>query len=352
MPDRPVRSGCDDPVAEPPALAWTAQSPPEASSDLSLGQAMIDVDPTVPWTSSAVTVHELGHSLFGLSDEYAAPEPGLRPEDGSAEPSNCSNTGADHPNCAYNLADAEAKWGDLVGELDPFFDEYQETLESYGLWGDGPLPELREAATVGFHINGTVLKPTKYSFMSSDTLKRPFVPVFGSLNRRWAETILNLFAGTANLDNQLLESVLDPSCEPRTGGVACQGQLHPYVQAPADGLQIHAGGPPVTCRLDQSRNEDPIQVTCPVVEPVGDMILASTTGTDWVEVAETPPSALEDSDGPQSPTTVTYVDSSDEQAAPPDPTDDKAPTLLLSGILLAITAATLTGVYVLKRRRR
>jgi hypothetical protein len=272
----------------------------------------------------------------------------------SADSNDCAidATFSGHPNCANSLADAEAKWGDLVGELDPFFDEYQETLESYGLWGDGPLPELREGVTVGFHINGNVLKPTKYSFMSSDTLKRPFVPVFGSLNRRWAETLLNVFTGTAKLDNQLLESVLDLSCEPRTDGVACQGQLNPYVEAPADGLQIHAGGPPVTCHLDQARNEDPTQVTCPVVEPVGDMILASIIGTDWVEVAATPPSAAEDPDDPQPPTTATYVDSPDEQAAPPDPTNNKAPTVLLPAILLALAATTLAGMYVLRRRRR
>jgi hypothetical protein len=151
---------------ESQAFAWTTSIPPQTQSEFFAGHANVSMDPTDMWPASDTVVHELGHSLFGLRDEYGPPaRPGLRPEDVSADLGGCRiGLGLHHtprpPNCAISLTDAEARWGDLVGDLDPFFDEYRQSLESYGLWEDGPYHARKEDVTVGYHVTAEWLKPT------------------------------------------------------------------------------------------------------------------------------------------------------------------------------------------------
>ncbi len=135
----------------------------------------------------SVFAHETGHAVFGLQDEY---------EKTNSE----SDTGYDnpqygYPNCAKNIEEAEEWWGDLEGQIDPFYYSYSNRIINNSLSDIPPYWDLK----IGFHEGGcgseygnaNVIRPTKISIMRSSKL-----PVFGSVNRARIEQILDLFDGT------------------------------------------------------------------------------------------------------------------------------------------------------------
>ncbi len=180
-----------------PGSAWGAASfpsfygslePPESQQAIHFGLAGVGVEPERPWTSTYLLVHELGHSLFGLDEEYfdrESPEP---IEEGEGEEF--------APHRAANLTQAESWWGDLVGEVDPFFYEYRDTLVSYGLWEAKEHFEFETALTVGYFPVPLGIKPTGYSVMAWTRPEGGAIPVFGSVNRLRASQILQLWTGT------------------------------------------------------------------------------------------------------------------------------------------------------------
>lgn len=125
----------------------------------------------------SLLTHESGHALFGLRDEYY---------EGDREESIYG-----YPQCAHNQDEAEEWWGDLVGQIDPFYYEVAEFMDK-----EINVNEIK----IGF-INGGcfgtpygeegVLRPTEKSMMKYHY----DMPVFGSANRRRVEQVLDLFSG-------------------------------------------------------------------------------------------------------------------------------------------------------------
>lgn len=100
------------------------------------------------------------------------------------------------PNVAADRTEAEAWWGDLVGEVDPFFYEYRDVLIGYGLWAAKEQFDFERALTVGFFPTATCIKPTRYSVMAWRLPQEGAIPVFGSVNRLRATQVLQLWTGT------------------------------------------------------------------------------------------------------------------------------------------------------------
>ena len=163
-----------------------SREPPTSQQDARFGFATVTVDPERPWRSMNTLVHELGHSLFGLDEEYFS-------LDGESH-GDCEEGLA--PNRARDMTEAQMWWGDLVGQIDPFFFEYRDTLVSYGLWEAKEPFEFEKALTVEFFPAGCGFKPTGYSIMSWARPDQGAIPVFGSVNRLRASQILELWTGT------------------------------------------------------------------------------------------------------------------------------------------------------------
>lgn len=142
------------------------------------------VDDTTPWRDAPTVAHELGHTLFGLRDEYRDPSSSF-PHYG-------------RPNCAESREQAERWWGDHLGEVDPMAERYREVVETYQ-------PDLRDigdellAEWVGIGIHEhpcgasadapASFVPTRRGLMAHE------LPVFGTVNRERAEQVLGLFTG-------------------------------------------------------------------------------------------------------------------------------------------------------------
>ena len=122
-----------------------ALQPPESQESVRFGLAFVEVEPRRSWMSAGVLIHEMGHSLFGLWDEYFDTEAPGQPGD------ECDSVA---PNVAADQAEAETWWGHLVGEVDPFYYEYRETLVDYGLWAAREQFDFDSALPVGFFSAG------------------------------------------------------------------------------------------------------------------------------------------------------------------------------------------------------
>ncbi len=147
-------------------------------------------------TAPSQLAHELGHGIFGLADEKTdAPyqsDPNAIPR---IQP----------PDCVATLADAQALWGSMIGQMDPFYYEWRNTLERNGQWSTLFPADVQwwknidQGLRVGYYYGqcygytqGTnVIRPTDYSIMNQSQ-----IAVFGSVNRRQIETILGFFSGS------------------------------------------------------------------------------------------------------------------------------------------------------------
>ncbi len=202
----------------------------------------------MPLSETETFTHELGHAVFDLRDEYT--QYGRDTKHG-------------YPNCAPDMEIAEAWWGDLVGEVDPFLGEYASVMESYGQWVPGRA-ELEASFAVGYEWGGCygeqggagAVRPTADSIMHGQT------PVFGSVNRRRAEEIMDLWTGR---DVLRAATDLDVVCERPADdpwSVACRGSLVPYVDPPGDGLVMSVGGDEDDCTATGSAGGEPVVVVC------------------------------------------------------------------------------------------
>ncbi len=153
----------------------------------------VDGGPTQP----SQLAHELGHGIFGLADEktdggydVAGTPPRLRA-----------------PSCVATLAEAQSLWGSMVGQIDPFYTEWKQTLQQNGQWNVLFPADVHvwrtmdEGMRVGYYYgqcygdrNGrNVIRPTDFSIMHQSQ-----VAVFGLVNRRQVETVLSFFSGTGS----------------------------------------------------------------------------------------------------------------------------------------------------------
>lgn len=202
--------------------------------------------------------HEWGHGLFGLRDEYYGfDERGIT---------------AGYPNCAPDLETAEAWWGDLVGETDPFAAEVveirNERLESrYGFRDD-----LTDRTAIEITAGGCYsdFESTEVYRPSADSLMNSEVPVFGVVNRRRVQEVLDRFSGRgpmATLGDMTL------SCEALTGFVTCRGELQTYLDRPLSIVAINS----IPCEFGKGRplaggEVGPVPVTCTTIAPPSDPV--------------------------------------------------------------------------------
>ncbi len=138
------------------------------------------------WGNPQILAHELGHAVFGLSDEYVGQELGF---DGRPDLSS-------FPTCAETVDEATAWWGDRVGAVDPMFSIWVLELEDAGL-GLSPAAEIaaRSSVTVSF-IDGGCYGPAGSVRATADSLMNSNIPVLGTVNRDWAEQVLDQYTGT------------------------------------------------------------------------------------------------------------------------------------------------------------
>ena len=218
-----------------------------------LGQRYLDAD---------TLVHELGHALFDLRDEYV-------------EFGDDAFTRFGFPNCAESPEQAERWWGTLIGEVDPFYYQYVATLDGLGI---DHSPGIEDDLRVGFITGGCygqddeAVRPTEDSLMNSQ------VPVLGSVNRQRVEEILRLFSGRRTLTfGDLVREMADLAsfeCDPSGWvgeTVTCGGSFPPYIDLPDDAAIRVRLGPEaiVECAIEAAAGERGAAVSCPAV-PTGE----------------------------------------------------------------------------------
>jgi hypothetical protein len=161
---------------------------------------------TQSWSN--ILTHELGHNIFNLADEYKK----------SIKLSASTTNGEDIQkdarlskelikktyNCANNLEEAQSKWGQYIGQVDPEFyylkSQYQkidskafkfEVLEDRYRIKSTPHYCNSEISDARDESSEPNFKPSETSLMDYTGL-----PIWGSYNRKQVETILNAIPGT------------------------------------------------------------------------------------------------------------------------------------------------------------
>ena len=163
---------------------FTGPGPPiPPLTDDPFANSVVVIDSSYPAEGAIHIPHELGHALFNLADEYVGEEFGF---DGRADLSSW-------PTCAEDPQEAEDWWGDLTGDLDDMLDIWDEEMDEAG-FPLGDLPAWKEDITVGAVDGGCYDVPGSVRATWDSLMNRNF-PVLGSVNRRWAEQILDLWEG-------------------------------------------------------------------------------------------------------------------------------------------------------------
>jgi misacylated tRNA(Ala) deacylase len=236
--------------------AWTSFDGREVltrGAGLAFGGVYLALPRTYPLGEADTLLHELGHSLFGLRDEYSS---GDRP------------VFYGYPNCASDESVARGWWGDLIGEVDPFVEEYASVMLRYQQW----LPDSLVAdLTVGYHRGGCysmeeeAVRPTIESVMNGQT------PVFGSVNRRRVEQVLGLFDGRAVLSDRSHVDAFECAVTSLGTPLAlCRVSVVPFVDPPEGGLGIEVGGTRGTCLWLPGEDASPGMVGCPAMALEGE----------------------------------------------------------------------------------
>jgi len=146
--------------------------------------AMAVVPSTYPALGFRTVPHELGHALFNLPDEYVGEQLGF---DGRENLSSW-------PSCAEDKAEADEWWGDLIGDVDPMLDIFLAELEEAGLPSQFPRTLWVESVEVS-SVDGGCYGVDGSFRATFDSLMNNSPPILGSVNRRWAEEILDLWEG-------------------------------------------------------------------------------------------------------------------------------------------------------------
>jgi len=126
--------------------------------------------------------HEFGHALLNLADEYVGQRLGY---DGRPDLSSW-------PSCAEDMAEATAWWGGLIGQVDPMMTTWANEMSEAGFPLD--VAFLSEQVKVA-NVDGGCYGPTGSFRATTDSLMNSNMPVLGSVNRAWAQQIIDLWAG-------------------------------------------------------------------------------------------------------------------------------------------------------------
>ncbi len=145
---------------------------------------VVVIDSAYPADGLLHVPHELGHAMFNLPDEYVGQQLGF---DGREDLSSW-------PSCAESDEEAEAWWGDLAGSVDPMVDLWITQMDEAGF----PVfdPGTLEANVAVSNVDGGCYGVAGSIRATFDSLMNQNIPVLGSVNRRWAEEILDLWEGT------------------------------------------------------------------------------------------------------------------------------------------------------------
>jgi len=223
-----------------------------ALDEIAFAGVYLAIDSNWRFGAATTLAHEFGHSLFDLRDEYV--EFGRTTQYG-------------YPNCASDVSEAEAWWGDLVGEVDPFVYEYLDDRSRFDLY---TRDDLVDAVTVGNYVGGCygnvdVIRPTSDSIMNSE------VPIFGPTSRRRVEDLLGQFSGRSVLSSQddLSITCLPGVVSPPGRSVRCRGSLAPGVDAPLKGLRVGVAGSVVECTVAEIDDSGARKIECEGIELVG-----------------------------------------------------------------------------------
>jgi hypothetical protein len=321
-------------IAELPSF-WQSVTVPHPTDEVLLGSANQFIDPAEPFAAAQGIAHELGHSLFGLMDEYQ--RDALAPKLGP-------------PNCAEDQVQANNWWGDLVDDVDPQLATYRSALQRHGLWTDQMEATLEDDLTVGF-IDGwyrTIAQdaviPTRRSLMNDN------IPVFGSVNRRYAELVLQKWAGTAALTSEHLPDALTADCTNTAATTHCQFAVAPLLTKPTESIRIRIGEDSTACSFTPAINQDTSLITCPTVDRQGDILEASVNNGPWIKLADLTPSDATPTTTPAPPTSsTTNVDP--VAAASSDGSNRPTATIWATLIILGVVAAAITTRQIRKHSK-
>lgn len=175
--------------------------------DLGYVELRQDFTKPLPATQENILTHELGHALFGFSDEYI-----ISPD--------VDFGGVYTINCAEDEEQARARWGDLIGQYDPFLDKIADDYKR--IIGEDPRDDYEDMFS-GEPIKSTYLDENRVGIFGGNCAgESRFTPTdtgmmdkLSSTNPHWnpvlrrqIETIMATFSGeelTAN--NQSSSSV-------------------------------------------------------------------------------------------------------------------------------------------------
>lgn len=120
--------------------------------------------------------HELGHALFGMVDEYKQ-VPFL----------------IEGYNCTVNQQKAQANWGDLVGQTDPFLEKIESDYKTLVTGENQNINIDYEARRIQLNAKGCtgnqMYVPATTSIMRSDTE----IPAFNPVERRRIDEVMAVF---------------------------------------------------------------------------------------------------------------------------------------------------------------
>ena len=195
LPDQVIVTLALDPDREVPGISSVAgqddaffgvgpEGVPGRTGTDPFANVMIEVETDFVPGAAIVVVHELGHAMFGLSDEYVGRQGG-----------DVAERADNWPSCAASLESAEAWWGDAIGTYDPMIDVWAAELASIGFqYGLDDLDWYRDQGRTAFVESGCYGVEGSYR-SAEDTMLGFNFPAFGVTNRRWAEQILSLWSG-------------------------------------------------------------------------------------------------------------------------------------------------------------
>jgi hypothetical protein len=160
---------------------WELSRPAEGNM---FGHVIMNLSSMGPVYAMEALPHELGHAMFSLADEYVGRVHG---SDGRFDLSSW-------PSCAENVAEAEEWWGDLVGQVDPMLDIWVEEMLRAGIWPEDTdaLEHYGPRVAVDLVDGGCYGVPGSIR-ATEDSLMNTNIPVMGLVNRRWAESVLELW---------------------------------------------------------------------------------------------------------------------------------------------------------------
>lgn len=158
--------------------------PQRPVSDDPFSNVVIVIESVFPADGLGHMPHEIAHAMYNLPDEYVGDQLGYD------ERTDLSSW----PSCAESMDEAGDWWGELTGDIDPMVRIWADEMAEAGFPFADPNVLARDVE-VGA-VNGGCYGVEGSFRATQDSLMNRNIPVLGSVNRRWAEQILNLWASS------------------------------------------------------------------------------------------------------------------------------------------------------------